>query len=103
MATGTRDEDREFDISGLDFNPDSEGPYWEGPLGIASDGDTMWVASDSENAGNRLYALDMATKAREPEADIAVAVGQALLPQGAVVRRPDRVGRVVGESHGAGL
>ena len=82
MATGARQEDREFDISGLDFNPYGSGPYWGGPLGIASDGDTMWVASDSENAGNRLYALDMATKARKPGSDVAVAVGKRFYPRG---------------------
>ena len=72
MATGTRRQDREFDIGGLDFNTYSWGAYWVGPLGIASDGDTMWVASSSPDPGNRLYALDMSTKARKPEADIAL-------------------------------
>ena len=72
MATGTRQEDREFDIGGLSFNASSGGKRWEGPLGIASDGDTMWVASDSQDAGHRLYALDMSTKARKPEAEIAL-------------------------------
>ena len=72
MATGTRQQDREFNISGLDFNTYSWGAYWVGPLGIASDGATMWVASSSPDPGNRLYALDMSTKARKPEADIAL-------------------------------
>ena len=68
METGTRDEDREFDISGVIFN----GTHWVGPLGIASDGDTMWVADDGPYSNNRLYALDMETKALKPEADIAL-------------------------------
>ena len=80
VATGTRREDREFDISGLSFNASSGGNTWNGPLGIASDGETMWVASDSRDAGNRLYALDMSTKAHKPEADIAL--GQRFYPRG---------------------
>ena len=75
MATGARDEDREFDISALDFSRGDSvsAPYfWSGPLGIASDGDTMWVATNSRVVGNRLYALDMATKEPKPEADIAL-------------------------------
>ena len=80
VATGTRREDREFDISALSFNASSGGNTWNGPLGIASDGETMWVASDSRDAGNRLYALDMSTKAHKPEADIAL--GQRFYPRG---------------------
>ena len=75
MATGTRDEDREFDISALDFSRGGNASpfyFWLGPLGIASDGDTMWVATNSQVVGNRLYALDMATKEPTPEADIAL-------------------------------
>ena len=75
MATGTRDEDREFDISALDFSDGGNAGsfyFWPGPLGIASDGDTMWVATNSRVVGNRLYALDMATKEPKPEADIAL-------------------------------
>ena len=75
LATGARDEDREFDISALDFSrgDNASAPYfWAGPLGIASDGETMWVATNSRVVGNRLYALDMATKEPKPEADIAL-------------------------------
>ena len=82
MATGTRDEDREFDISGLSFNASAGGYTWEGPLGIASDGDTMWVASDSRDEGKRLYALDMSTREPKPEADIAFSAGQRFYPRG---------------------
>ena len=74
LATGLRDEDREFDISALNFSHRSGGAryYWAGPLGIASDGDTMWVATNSRVVGNRLYALDMATKEPKPGSDIAL-------------------------------
>ena len=82
MATGIRRQDREFDISDLSFNASADGYTWEGPLGIASDGDTMWVASDSRDEGNRLYALDMSTKAPKPEADIAITAGQRFYPRG---------------------
>ena len=84
MATGTRQEDREFDISGLKFNSDrsSRGGIWGGPLGVASDGDTMWVASDWSNHRNWLYALDMSTKARKPGSDIAVAGDRLFRPKG---------------------
>ena len=78
LATGTPSQDREFDISGLSFNSvgsvDSGGEVltWTGPAGIASDGETMWVASDSRDAGNRLLALDMSTGEPKPESDIAL-------------------------------
>ena len=74
MATETRQQDREFDISGLVFGTDGDRPIggWEGPLGITSDGKTMWVASDAASVGNRLYALDMSTGDRKPEAEIAL-------------------------------
>ena len=80
MATGTRKWNREFDISGLSFSTYSGGSYWYGALGIASDGDTMWVASNSEDTGNQLYALDMATKAHKPGSDIAL--GRHFHPRG---------------------
>ena len=80
MATGARDEDREFDISALDFS--HGGLAWAGPLGIASDGDTMWVATNSRVVGNRLYALDMSTKAPKPELDIITTSRTRFYPKG---------------------
>ena len=84
MATGTRDEDREFDISGLSFNSDrsSRAGIWGGPLGVVSDGETMWVGSDQSNDRNWLYGLDMATKARKPGSDIEVGGDRYFRPKG---------------------
>ena len=90
MATGARQEDREFDISGLSFNSNrssrggisSRGGSWGGTLGVVSDGETMWVGSDWRDHRNWLYALDMATKARKPAADIAVAGDRHFRPKG---------------------
>ena len=78
LATGARRQDRELDIRGLSFNSvgsvDSAGEVLTlaGAAGIASDGETMWVASDSRDAGNRLLALDMSTGEPKPESDIAL-------------------------------
>ena len=54
------------------LKPGRSSPSVVAATAITSDGKTMWVASDAASVGNRLYALDMSTGDRKPEAEIVL-------------------------------
>ena len=65
LATKERDADKDFDTLIL------IGTFNWSPVGIWSDGTTMWVANrgDSFGIGSKIYAYDLATKERDADKD----------------------------------
>ena len=93
------DMDTKARVPGKDFNTLTAAGNFV-PIGIWSDGETMWVADftsdDNPNDYNKIYAYDMDTKARVPGKDFKKRnpIGSwKRFPNRHLVRRNDHVGR----------
>ena len=68
ITSKARVSSKEFDVSGVGWGNGPEGSV-QGPLGIWSDGTTMWVVSDETDTA---YAYVMATKERDAAKDLSL-------------------------------
>ena len=68
ITSKARVSSKEFDVSGVGWGNGPKGSV-QGPLGIWSDGTTMWVVSDETDTA---YAYVMATKERDSAKDLTL-------------------------------